>query len=137
MKKYKKLLGPSYVYMTDGVHEFDGVVVHTMHKIRLWDDMYHSYKLSKNGLDFHIAIGGQYNARFFKSDGQRYCVNLFVANKEKCYLHSCLTSFSMKEIEKDISNMMSRVDKFETSEFEAGFNKTYEWQKAILETLTT
>jgi len=150
MKSFGTVLGKEFIDMLDGVQEFPGSVVSVMSEQRLWDDFYQCYKTTKDGVDYYIGIGGDINATYFKSDGQRYCVTLFAAKDNKCVTMSCLTSHTQKEITADVKNLKERIGNFsffnmntpthenEETDFEGYLEyqkKSYPWQCAIDGTL--
>lgn len=131
MKNYKKFLGKEWVLMTDGVQLFNNGVFIAMDRIRLWDSMIQCYKLTYDGIDYFISIGG--NASYFKTDGQKYCVQLHIAKDEDCYMETCFCTWTQNEIQPKIEYCKSLVHFMIEckNDFEKSFEKAqenYKWQ---------
>jgi len=136
MKNFKKLLGDNFIDMSDGVQEFPISVVTVMDNIRLWNDMNQCYKRTANDIDFFIGIGFDFNAGYFKTDGQKYCTNFLAHKDDRCYLVSCICSYTQKEIEGSVKRFANQIDKYIL--LKSDFNKMFEehangssWQCAI------
>jgi len=131
MKTYKNLLGDDYVVMNDGKQVFAGGVVTAMQKVSLWDNFYQCYRRTHNGTDFFLSIGE--NASFFKSDGQRYCVQLHIARGNDCYLSGCFCVWRQNDIQPKLFLYHSLIDELIKSgfDFEKEFSTAftnYPWQ---------
>lgn len=123
MKNFNKLLGDRFIFMSDGVQEFESCVVNAMDSIRLWDAMRVSYKLSHNGINYFISIGD--NGRYFKTDGQKYSTHLHIQKDDKCYLEGCLCSWTQSEFPDDVQFYKDKIDGFITSGID--FNSKFEF----------
>lgn len=134
MKKNSELLKSGYKYMSDGEQLFNSATVKAMDKIRLWDNLIHSYMYEKDGIKYYISVG--WNGSYFKTDGQIYCTHLHIEKDDKCYLESCLCSWKQNEIPNDIKIYQDQVQKFiqEGIDFDSKFDKAiknYPWQTSI------
>jgi hypothetical protein len=109
-ENFKKIMGKTMQYVTDGVYEFPAVVVTAMHAVHCWYDMGHACKLSKGTIDIYIAIAG--NAGYFKTDGQSICTQAFFHNTTtgECWLDHCFCHFSLKDAKKALREYKKRYD---------------------------
>ncbi len=123
MRNFKKLLGEQFTLMTDGVQEFDGCVVSAMDSIRLWDCMRISYRFSHNGINYFISIGD--NARYFKTDGQKYTTHLHIQKGNECYLGGCLCSWTQSDFPRNVQYYKDMIEKliFDGFDFDATFSE--------------
>jgi len=137
MKSFQKILGTSFTLMNDGVQLFNSSVVTVLESMRAWDNMYYAYKTEHNGVNYYIVIGGSDNARYFKTDGQKYCTSLIIEKNDNCYLKSCLCSWAQKEIQPDVERFKAQIEKIITetpNKFDEEFLKAckdYPWQTAL------
>lgn len=124
-KSWERAIGkkPTHLDTLDGEYEFNGHVVDVLKETNAWHQTLCGSVFDVNGHDVHMVLAE--NARYWKTDGQIYAINVVAQNREtkQAWTFLVLCSWSLKETKEDIKNIKARILKVTKDEFVLSFEE--------------
>jgi hypothetical protein len=116
IEQFLKVVGKDWKYTSDGEYVFDKLLVSQLQEHNSWGEM--MFAAVKEGTERDIHIIWAENARYWKTDGQRFTCELYVHDKVRniCYLETCLTAYNLKDLKANTRDIKKREIKRELQE---------------------